>query len=104
MDALGAAAIAEETEQNQDEDHNQNDHENAEDAPPLVANVYALSHLKRVGASLGRRARLLLLVERIFAARVLGARLGQPAAEHVADRDCSDQRPGANVTERVGDG
>jgi hypothetical protein len=40
--ALGPAAITEETKQSQDEDHNQDDHQNAEDAPPLVANVYAL--------------------------------------------------------------
>jgi hypothetical protein len=31
---LGAAAEAEEAEQSQNDDHNQDDHENAEDAPP----------------------------------------------------------------------
>src|SRR4029453_11558375 len=43
-------------------------------------------------------------VERIFATGVLGAGLGETAADDVADRDCGDERPGANVVERVGHG
>jgi hypothetical protein len=45
---LGAASETEETEQSQDDDHNQNDYENAEDAPPLVASgLRASAHLAR---------------------------------------------------------
>jgi hypothetical protein len=44
----------------------------------------------------------IVAVERVFAADVPATRLGQPAADDVADRDCSDERPGAHVVERVG--
>src|SRR5207247_8099812 len=39
------------------------------------------------------------LIERVFAAGVLGARLGKAAADHVADPDRGDERPSTNVTE-----
>src|SRR5919204_5822708 len=38
-----------------------------------------------------------VLSERVFAAGVLGAGLGKAAADHVADPDCGDERPGTNV-------
>jgi hypothetical protein len=82
VDALGAAAITEETEQRQDEDHNQDDHKNAEDAPPLVENVLrASAHVKRPRSLYCNRSEL------TSADRAASAR--PPPREEAGARACS---------------